>query len=69
MGIRRSFPWAVSGVWPVCKHCRMAAPNSLKGLNGVKIHEEYFEKTYREATIRLKPRAANDGLDPCASAD
>jgi Lon protease-like protein len=36
----------------------------LQGLERCEIQREHFEKPYREATIRLKPRLTDDGLTP-----
>jgi Lon protease-like protein len=36
----------------------------LQGLERCEIQEEHFERPYREATIRLKPRPTEEGLQP-----
>ncbi len=36
----------------------------LQGLERCEIHEEHFEKSYREATIRIKPKLSEVGLAP-----
>lgn len=34
----------------------------LQGLERCEIHEEHFEKPYREATVRVKPKLSEEGL-------
>ena len=66
MEIRRSIRWSVSGVWPVSSHCRMAAPIFSSGSRTLRIAEEYYEKTYREATSDVEACARPGCLDGSA---